>query len=673
MGELGDISDFLKEGSVANLDWLEVNDAEYRELDRLPKQNLDFAPDLEAAWAHEDKPAAAYLVPNIGAPRAMADLSQAHGFVSEEVVAEQVVKVARMALMQSDDLQRVRHALMSRFDTGMIRQVREMLASTLRERGLLGRYYISASDFSGCHRSSKNVVAFVRRFASTAQFVEAKPDCAGCIHNASETCAVFQKKLVLEVPYTSDLAHAVERSQASKGKKLASTTQDPRERVREAYLAGDVTVAGPVATPKPIVNPVHQMRANKAPQKVHLPVLQNEQARLAQASQVWNPNVATGKVAANAAPERLQKKAADVTNLLRREMLRGRSEPELLQALKLSFSVEELRATRESWEPLFKTAGHFGTVYSHQGAFDNCHTGADFIAKHNSEIKTIVAGEKCGGCIYNKISRCLVYGKPLVASADHALTDEMVGEIVRGHKQAGRLGLGAESVAWGSTPGESLKAIYRTASTVGKERHAPSRYVEQAFRGHAHAHVTSGLTRREILRTASRYLNEGLYGDRLVAALRRQFASTDIEASRAELKTVLAEQGLQGIYYVDPTIYPDYAKSCDEGARLHRARLVPYVKMGSKCESCVHQPSAGFCSKYAKPLVIEPPYADKAAQQREMLASGEADQVNFVDLVNTNTSILAQFEMQKASTIELNPEPTVATVTVELGGVKFDL
>lgn len=603
----------------------------------------------------------------------MADLSQAHGFVSEEVLASQVLKVARMAMMQSDDLQRVRHALMSRFDTGMIRQVREMLASTLRERGLLGRYYISASDFAGCHRAPKNVVAFVRRFAGTTQFVEAKPECAGCIHNASDTCAVFQKKLVLEVPYTPELANVVERSQSSKGKKLASTTQDPRERIREAYLAGDITIAGPVATPKPIVNPVHQMRANKAPQKVHLPVLQNEQARLAQASQAWNPNVATGKVAANAAPERAQKKALDVTNLLRREMLRGRSEPELLQALKLSFSVEDLKATRASWEPLFRSAGHFGTVYAQQNSFDNCHTGADFIAKHNSEIKAIVAGEKCNGCIYSKLSRCLVYGKPLVASTDQALTDEMVSTVLREHKQAGRLGMGAESVAWGATPGEALKAIYRTASTVGKERIAPSRYVEQAFRGHSHARVTAGLTRREIVRTASRYLNEGLYGTQLVAALRRQFDPADIEATREELKTVLAEQGLQGIYYVDPTIYPDYAKSCDEGARLHRARLVPYVKMGSKCESCVHQPKVGFCSKYAKPLVVEPPYADKAAQQREMLASGDADKISFVDLVNTNTSILAQFEMQKASTIELNPEHTPATVTVELGGIKFDL
>ena len=41
MGDLGDLGDFLKTGGVANLDWLDVNEEEYRELDKLPQQNLD--------------------------------------------------------------------------------------------------------------------------------------------------------------------------------------------------------------------------------------------------------------------------------------------------------------------------------------------------------------------------------------------------------------------------------------------------------------------------------------------------------------------------------------------------------------------------------------------------------------------------------------------------------
>ena len=74
MAELGDISSFIKEGSVANLNWLDVNEQQYRELDLLPKQNLDIAPDMQALWSHEDKSPSTYLVPNKDVPRTMGDL-----------------------------------------------------------------------------------------------------------------------------------------------------------------------------------------------------------------------------------------------------------------------------------------------------------------------------------------------------------------------------------------------------------------------------------------------------------------------------------------------------------------------------------------------------------------------------------------------------------------------
>jgi hypothetical protein len=148
----------------------------------------------------------------------------------------------------------------------------------------------------------------------------------------------------------------------------------------------------------------------------------------------------------------------------------------------------------------------------------------------------------------------------------------------------------------------------------------------------------------------------------------------DIQASTEGLKVALAEQGLQGIFFIDPAVYDDYAKGCDEGSRLHRARMVPYLKMGPKCASCVLQPHPGFCSKYAKTLVLDPPYTDKAAQQQEILASGKATEINLATLMVNDKSIVAEFALRSATDIELNPEPTkAATITVELGGAKIDL
>jgi hypothetical protein len=98
--------------------------------------------------------------------------------------------------------------------------------------------------------------------------------------------------------------------------------------------------------------------------------------------------------------------------------------------------------------------------------------------------------------------------------------------------------------------------------------------------------------------------------------------------------------------------------------------------MGPKCASCVNHNNQGHCSKYAKKIVIDPPYTDKKAQQREILASGNSTEVSFADIVNNNShSIVAEFHMNDsaASEIELNPEPVLGNYTVELGGASFDL
>jgi hypothetical protein len=670
MADLGDLTNFMREGSVANLDWLDVDEAQYRELDRLPKQNLDVVPDLEYLWSHSDLPQG--ITPNKeGGPRTMLDVGKG---VSEDVL-RQVIKVARLALMQSTDPGSFRHALVSRFDSQILRDARPILAQVLQERGLLGRYYVDAIDFPNCHRAGKEIANFAKRYTSSAQFLVAKDSCAGCIHSSGVSCAVFQKKLVPEVLYTPDLADSVERSQAAQGKLIQASSSAPRDRIRAAHLASNVRVSDRVETPKPVVNPAQFMQATDEPPKVHTSAMASQAQALHDSQMAWDPKVVEGRTAASISRNAIDKKAFDIVTFLQREMLKGHGEQALLQSLKLSFSLDDLRTTRHAWEPIFKEAGYFGTIYANQESFHDCHEGADFLAKFNPSVKGIVAGGKCSSCIYSKMSRCMIYGKRLVAKASDLYTPEMVSTVVQEHRLAGRLGTGAETAKWGVTPVESLKAVYRTASKAVQTSPVPMRsYIEQAFRGTEHGHVTAGLTKREIVKTAKRYLNEGLYGEQLIQALQSRFGARDVQASADELKVALVEQGLQGIFFIDPTVYEDYAKGCEEGARLHRSHLVPYLKMGPKCSSCVLQPQSGFCSKYAKALVLEPPYADKAAQQQEILASGKSTEINLASLMVNDKSIVAEFALKSATDIELNPEITrEPPILVELGGSQIEL
>jgi len=748
MSDLGDLGDFLKEGALTDLSWLDVDEKKYRESEPLPMQNLDVQPDLEALWAHEGKPSTAYKEKDL-LPQTMGDLSEAHGPLRKDkghdiALERNIVRTVRLAMMQSSDPARIKDALFSRYDRQSVTAARTALASVMAERGLLGPFYIEASDFAGCHNSPKSAVDFVRRFAGDARYVVAKAECESCIHAlrtpvGSVNCAVFHKEIVVEVPYSDDLAARVEESQKARGKVvLASTGEaDPRERIRLALLAPTVNYGQTDAT-KPVVNPTQFMKPTLAPETVTAKVdLTHAKeitrgivtAALADGSiSVSDAQVAFKRIATTAdphdlktisalarglpAPERrvyegagqqaplrpisnrtasehiiaasnLTKKrdeenrksltahkAKPIVALLRRELLKGRGEEELAHALKLSFKMNDLQETRDHWEPIFKEAGLYGTLYSTQDSFEECREGADFLAKHNASIKTIVAGTKCDGCVYNKIGRCLLYGKPLVKDASEMQTWDVAQAVLSEHKQAGRIAAwDPRSAEWGATPREALKAMHREAGIKTGYAVANSRMdaAMAAFRGTTQMHSTGSQTKREIMRKTARYLNEGLYGRDLLAALRSEFDPRDLKAATPDLRGVIAEQGLQGIYFVDPTIYDDYGRGCDEAGRLFRAKGVPYVKVGEKCASCVHQSQPGMCSKINKPLVFEPPYIDKQAQQQEILASGDATApVDFANLQNNGMTIMAEYQLQHGTSMDFELNPTVDTLAMDI-------
>jgi hypothetical protein len=661
MADLGNLTSFLKSSSVSNLDWLDVDEEEYRSQAITPRQNLDISPDLEACWDHQDKPPSSYLVPNKDIPRTLSDLSQAHKRSSKEAV-EQLIKIARLSIMQSTNLDNFRNSLVSRFDSTVLANAKQEIANVLQERGLLGQYYVDSNDFSNCYKSDGKVATFIKKYANKSKFVISKDRCSGCVHNSNGTCAVFKKKLVIDVPYTNELADAIERSQISCGKSVQASNLDPRGRIKSALLAKNIEMRQ-AEFPKPVVNPTQFISSTKEVPKVYLPVLQNQAKEIKESSLSWDPTVIKAS---------MDKRSFDVVNFLRREMLKGYGEKDLIRSLKLSFSKDDLNSTRSKWEPVFKQAGYYGTVYSTQESFDSCNEGADFLARYNPSIKGIVSSGKCSGCIYNKLSRCLIYGRPLVVKAEDLYTPEVVSSIIRENRTLGKLETGCDTIKWGKDPAESIKNVYRAASQSSCFK--PIKSYANAFYGNRYQYSTGGLTKREVVKYASRYMNEGLYGEQLFEAMKKVFDVRDIKASSKELKKVLAEQGLQGIFYIDPMVYDDYAKGCNEGSRIHRSRLVPYLKMGEKCSSCVLQTQVGYCSKYSKNLVIEPPYTDKIAQQKEILLSGKSTEIKLSDLICNDKSIVAEFALRSSSDIELNPEVSKpCPINIEFGGIKVDL
>jgi len=646
MSEL-DLSNFIKDASVANFDWLDVDEKEYRELDTLPKQNLDVQPDLEALWNREGESPTTYLIPNVVTvvtpgikdPKTMGDMSQAYGKL--RVQAEEIRKVARFALMRSSNVDRFRDELVKRFGLEPLRENRTVLAEVLKERGLLGGLYVSASDFSHCAQGGVSA-DFVRKYASEAKFVLAKEACTGCAcatkSSGCSHCGVFHKEIKVEVPYSESLAAKVEAEQAARGRVVQASTSSPKERIQLAFLAP---------------------HANVSPDVYEGPGIGKQAVSLVNSKQAaLDSRMLEGKA---------------VEAFLHHEMVKGLTRSDLVKSLKLAFNTDVLIRSQAYWKPTFDEVGLYGVIYTKQASFDDCHKGADLLAKHNPSVRAIVAGEKCGSCIYNK-TRCLLYGKPLIKKVADILTEATVEAVLLEHQTAGRLQPWDKLASWGETPGKALRAIHEATKGASLPQVAPARMgFMQGFHGQTVEHVASSLTRRDLAKQASRYMNEGLYGQDLLTALKTRFEVRDLVAATNELRPILAEQGLQGIFYVDPSVYGDYGQGCDEAARLHRTRLVGYVKQGDKCGSCVHQTRNGFCSKINKALVDEPPYVDKVAQQREVLASGNSTNVSYASLVNNAASTLAEFQMQNPMNVEVKEASVSNPTTIQFGTGKVNL
>jgi hypothetical protein len=531
MADLGDLSSFLKDGTVPNLDWLEVNAETYRKSDILPKQNLDTVPDLESLWTHEYKPASTYVPNRDSEARTMGDLSQEHGLLRGKPA--DILKVARLAIMQSSDLGRLKDTLTKRFDRDSLVAARDVIASVIAERGLLGPFYINADDFPKCASGSSHVQEFVQRYTKDARYVLAKPKCADCVHRVrganGDICSVFHKEIQIQVPYTDAVAESVEQHQLAQGKDLGVTASEPKERIRLAMLAPSLRGDKPALLPKPQDNVARLLRPVSATQEVEKPI--------------------------------------DLTSL-------------------------KLSARKQ-------------------------------------------------------IDETLRSGKTNVETARRAY----------------------QKVAQAINPEEIAQAV--------ESFEAPATYVRssafQAFRGAPVEHVTRTDAVRSIVKMAAQYMNEGLYGQDLLRVLRTRYEVRDLTAAAKELRTVLGEQGLQGIYFIDPTVYDDYGRGCKEAGRLHRTRQVPCIKLGPKCASCVHQAQPGFCSVIHKQLVVEPVYPQgKEALQREILASGSSTDNNPAQLMNNGVTIMAEFELQKrAMEVELNPIPVQLpdpVLEVEFGG-----
>ena len=259
---MGDVGEFLKEGSLPDLDWLEVDE---QDASRLPVNPVDIGiPELEEAWGVDRQSDGPQLVPAVDMEKAAYEQSLQDPPLVPVTTRQQMQRVVGKALRRITagvPLPRV-IAEMQRNMGGDPDSLKPYMASIQDAQGLAGRVYIQADAYPGCANGTWTET--IKKTAAGARYVVAGASCAGCVHHNCGSCGVFKKQVVASVPWKKALQHYRPELEAA-GRKVA--TGNPKEALRAAFAQAPVGMAA-VESPRPThVTPSERITPAQAQQE----------------------------------------------------------------------------------------------------------------------------------------------------------------------------------------------------------------------------------------------------------------------------------------------------------------------------------------------------------------------------------------------------------------------
>ena len=381
----GDITHIFA-SQVPNLDWLDVNENDYRAVERLPRQNLDIVPDLVEAWSHDSTPN--NLIPNIDKESSILGSD-----LNEQDLINVVSKAVKERMMSGWDAKHLASWVRDNVDQRHIAVIIPTLKRIASERNLLGKVYIDATHWENCDRGEGQKIANRSPLAKYVLGQEEK--CSGCIHNQSDRCGIFQKKLVFDVvPYDQSLVDEYSQKLKVPGTSIISSTA--REKVREifAYTSDEK----------------HDINSSDL-RPIETEGSQDQRER--RASGLYEPP------------------SSDFQNPKDLNLYRDLSQK--MMASKGGFSdVVKTRfafADSEALTTLRREENLLGKVYVRPDQFHNCHTANNFFRKHHITAQYILEiPNKCQGCSFYRRGNCSLIGKEVVTEIPYT-QDVLANEI----------------------------------------------------------------------------------------------------------------------------------------------------------------------------------------------------------------------------------------------------
>jgi hypothetical protein len=565
-GGIGDIEAVMHNQGLVDLSWLVVDEAAYRASETLPKQNLDIIEDLQHALAYEDGDDVPKLVP-----------MKPVVFVTENQIPNSyanldspIIKRTASYVMQGEKESEIIKKLSLEFDKRDLKLAGDQIRATLDERGLLGNVYVDSSHYNKCHQLNEGERKLVASSAKKSLFVIANSRCGGCVCNKQGMCSSFKKRIVSSVNYTPQLASHY-FPELSVTKRAASFVQDSltwKEKLKIAFNHSAVVSSG---------DGIQSIQYQKQSPKLQFT---DEQISSALTSEVReNPVVLSSAYIKYA--DRMQSGIDD------RKYLIESGDPELTR--------------------LASQHGILGHVYYDVDAAGSCSKAYRDISGSISYQYAVRRASVChecrniatGGCA--KISAIVPLLKDVQPVGRMAFTAALANEVTSGRISSTMAEKAISRISDDMDFGLLTSQLYKSAPRTQVASYSGPKLKEKSL--NVFSSTKNEVAAEDVERTVGHLLNTGLSGSALIATIRQRYSSDELKQHQELGRRFASMDGVQGHYFVDPSVYSDYGRGCNEGASHFRKLGAKNVLACNLCTGCKMQTAPGWCSKYAKTLV----------------------------------------------------------------------
>ena len=644
---LGDLDKLFHNQGVGDYSWLSVDEEDYKINSAVPRQNLDMIPELQRALLADPDDGVPKLIPlrpHTVVNRNPVDQPQPTQRDNSNPLRNRVARLVTAGFLPSQ----IKERLLLEFPRSELEKHASVIGSIMNERGLLGNVYIDASHFPRTAFDSKEK-KYVQAVSKSAKFVIG--GCGGtngCNCHETGLCSTFGgKKVVSEVLYDAKLAASYAPQLSQQGRSLNVSTDSKmgwKERLRVSFLQP--------------VRKFHSDPVRTVQQQVKAVV----------------PKVSAQDVSNFLEKQQEVKETPLNPSYIKfaRRMMQGHDDVSML----LSAAESELRS-------LASEHGILGHTYVDVDALGGCRNTIKFLqsklaaagpeATESSVVPEFFLrrSSNCSICKNANDGACaklcklgsLIHSKPKLTKVTFA--SAMNRAVLQGRltnsQCSSALRKASNTANWTKLTSEAN--LFHPGLTEHLEYTGS---IATAYYGTRPGDElgTVQVDPNKVQKVISHLMNTGLSGKPLQAAILKSFSKFDLSQVPQVGQRMAAEEGVQGVNFIDPTAYSDYGRGCEEGSKHFRKRGAPNVMASDSCTGCTLQTAPGWCAKYSKTLIRQVPESVRkqiSANRRLPVISSSVSEIDPSQ----------SYELSSEMTIDLSGSKS-RSLDVSITGPSFD-